>query len=227
MHLSVDPWWECATVLAFGRTDDGLPRAQFAVLDEDPRIRFILDAPSRGPVIGFDAHAPHEIDVAALDSLQVWDGPRFHVPALGLTGASVGEVLLSIRARFAEGEPTADALHFHLAIGTAAEEGEAFTDFASVLAQWRLAIEAGNMKALFGLGYTLVEAGRPREAYDSLRRYTELTPRNAWAWCWLGKACHAMGETAEARAALRRAIACERAGSCETDARTLLEQLGG
>ena len=89
----------------------------------------------------------------------------------------------------------------------------------------RLALEAGEMKALFGLGYTLVEAGRPREAYDALRRYTELTPHNAWAWCWLGKACLAMGERAEATNAFRKAVACERAGSFDTDASALLAEL--
>jgi len=37
--------------------------------------------------------------------------------------------------------------------------------------------------------------GRAREGYDALRRYTELTPHNAWAWCWLGRACAVMGTT--------------------------------
>jgi tetratricopeptide (TPR) repeat protein len=81
------------------------------------------------------------------------------------------------------------------------------------------------MKALFGLGYTLVEAGRPDEAYDALRRYTELTPSNAWAWFWLGRACVDMGAADEARSAFERALACEEEGSFETDAREYLEEL--
>jgi tetratricopeptide (TPR) repeat protein len=222
-HLTVDPAWGHVTAIAFGRVDDGLPRAQCPVLDEDERIAFLLDAPGSGPLIGFTARDPHAIDVAALTSEAVWDGPRFDVPALALTQASVGEILAAVQARFEEDEPTADALHFHCALEAA---GADEPDLPAALGHWRLALEAGDMKALFGLGCLLVDLGRPREAYDLLRRYSELTPHNAWAWCWLGRACAARGETAEARAAFRRALACEREGF-ETDASDLLEGLPG
>lgn len=226
LHLTVDPWWDVVTAIAFGRVDDGLPSEQMAALEEDSRISFYLDSPGSGPVIGFSAREVWEIDVAELESGEIWDGPRFAVPTLALVHASVGEILLAVRGRFAENEPTADAMHFHLAIGSAADEGEELTDYNEVIAEWRLALEAGDIKALFGLGYTLVEAGRPREAYGLLRRYTELTPCNAWAWCWLGKACAALGQTGEARAAYERAVACEREGSFETDAAEFLTELG-
>lgn len=183
LHLTVDPWWDVVTAIAFGRTDDGLPSEQTAALEEDPRICFLLDTPGAEPVIGFRVRELWELDIAALDSPEIWEGPRFDVPNLALVDASVGEILLAIRGRFADNEPTADAMHFHLAIGSAADEGEELTDYDEVIAEWRLALEAGDMKALFGLGYTLVAAGRPREAYGLLRRYTELTPHNAWAWC--------------------------------------------
>jgi Flp pilus assembly protein TadD len=56
------------------------------------------------------------------------------------------------------------------------------------------------MRALYGLGYTLVEAGRPSE--DLRRAATpKLTPYNAWAWCWLGRACAELGGRDEARIA--------------------------
>ena len=225
LHLTVDPWWNLVTAIAYGRVDDGLPSEQMAALEEDERIRFYLDAPASGPVIGFSVRELWELDIAELESPEIWDGPRFDVPTLALVSASVGEILLAIRGRFADGEPTADAMHFHSAIGTAAEDGEEITEFGPVIDQWRLALEAGDMKALFGLGYTLVAAGRPREAYGLLRRYPELTPCNAWAWCWLGRACAAFGETREARGAYERAMACEREGSFETDAAEFLAQL--
>jgi len=222
LHLTVDPYWDSLTAIAFGRVDDGLPPSQCPVLEEDERIALILDRPRGGPVIGFRVAEPHAVDVLALESEEVWSGPRFDVPALGLVAVSVGEVLLAVQARYREDEPTADALHFHAAIAAGGE------DPRNVLQEegnFRLALEAGDMKALFGLGYTLVEAGRPREAYDALRRYTELTPFNAWAWFWLGRACIDMGAEGEARSAFERALACEEEGSFETDAREYLEEL--
>ena len=45
----------------------------------------------------------------------------------------------------------------------------------------------------FGLGYTLYDLGRHREAYSHLRRYTELAPHNSWAWLWLGRAAARRG----------------------------------
>ena len=226
LHLSVDPWWDLLTALAYGRTDDGLPAEQVVVPDEEPRIRIVLDAPGSSVAIGFNVSEPHEIDVGSLGASELWSGPRFDVPSLAITGASVAEVLLAVQRRFVPGEPTADAIHFHGALGSAVEDGDdAPTSFETLIEQWRLALEAGEMKALFGLGYTLVEAGRPRDAYDVLRRYTELTPHNAWAWCWLGRACVDLGEDVEARQAFERAVACERAGSFETDAATLLADL--
>ena len=219
LHLSVDPWWDLVSGLAFGRVDDGVPSEQLVPLEEEARIVFVLDRPGEGPVIGFRVSDPGEIDVAGLESAAVWDGPRFDVPTLGLVGASVGEILLAVRARFGEDEPTAGAMHFHMAIGSEDE------DYDTLIARWRLALEAGEMKAMFALGYTLVSAGRPREAYDLLRRYTELTPHNAWAWCWLGRACSAMGDVREARAAFERAMECELEGSFETDADELLAEL--
>ena len=226
LHLSVDPWWDVVSAIAFGRVADGLPSDQLVALEEEPRIEFVLDQPGAGPVIGFAARQPEQIDVVMLSAPAVWEAPRFDVPALGLTAASVGEILLAVRVRFAEGEPTAGAMHFHTAIGTVSLDGEPISDFHTAIAQWRLALEAGETAAMFGLGYTLVEAGRPREAYDFLRRYTELTPHNAWAWCWLGQACFASGDLAEARAAFERALACEAEGSFETDAGERLARLG-
>ena len=222
LHLSVDPYWDLLTAIAFGRVDDGLPPAQCPLLEENERIQFLIDGPDAGPVIGFRVAEPHEVDVLALESEEVWWGPRFDLPALGLVGVSVGEILLAVQARYREDEPTADALYFHAAIAARDEDGK---DLIGAESNFRLALESGDMKALFGLGYTLVEAGRPREAYDALRRYTELTPFNAWAWFWLGCACVDMGAVGEARSAFERALAREEEGSFETDAREYLEQL--
>jgi tetratricopeptide (TPR) repeat protein len=224
LHLSVDPSWNLVTLIAFGRTDDGLPREQYVPLAEDDRVAFVLDAPGRGPVIGVRVAEAAEVDVAALESEELWAGPRFHVPALGLPRATAGELLLAVRARYGREQATADAAHFHMAIDAAADERPTPTGF-TVVDYFRFALEAGDMKAMYGLGYSLVEAGRLQEGYDALRRYTELTPHNAWAWCWLGRACAELGATSEARAAYERAMALEEQGSFETDASRYLEEL--
>ena len=221
LHLTVDPWWELASAIAYGRVDDGLPPRQFVATD-DERLAFVLHEPGRGPVIGFVARDPHEIDVAELTTEALWDGPRFDVPALTLTRASTAEILLAIQHRFGPNDATADAVHFHQAMAFKSDSPE---DLDAAAVRWRRALEAGQMKALFGLGYTLVEAGRARDAYDALRRYTELTPENAWAWCWLGRACMELGEREEAAIAFRTAIERERGEEFATDASELLEEL--
>jgi hypothetical protein len=218
LHLSLDPWWDLLTVLAFGACDDGLPEERTVRSAEDERLEFLL-AGTGGPVIGFRVKDPWALDPLTLTSEEVWDGPRFHVPALGLTRAGVGEILLAVRGRYAPGEATYDAISFHAAIQTDDRE-EAATAF-------KCALEAGDMKAMFGLGYTLVELGRAVEGYQHLRRYTELVPHNAWAWCWLGMAAEACGDVDEARGAYRRTLAVETAADdFETDATDRLHALG-
>ena len=215
MCLSVDPWWSLLTCLAFGHCDDGIGDERHAALEEDERIVLLLD--EEGASIGFLAIDYAEIDPETLTSADVWDeGPRFDVPALGLTSASIGEILLAVRARYDEEEGTIAAVHFHLGINSEGEEAAH---------HFQCAVEAGEMKAHFALGYTLVELGRPQVAYSHLRRYTELVPLNSWAWCWLGRACAEMGEIAEARAAYLRAVDLEDDGSFATDAAQRLDAL--
>jgi predicted Zn-dependent protease len=91
---------------------------------------------------------------------------------------------------------------------------------------FKLAIEAGDLKGHYGAGCVLLDAGRAREAAEQLAIYTRLTPHNAWAWCWFGKAQAALGETAAARASYERALEAEAAGSFQTDAAERLERLG-
>ena len=91
---------------------------------------------------------------------------------------------------------------------------------------WRACLAAGDPKAHFGLGYTLCDLGRPREAYGHLLEYTRILPRNGWAWTWLGQACEGIGETRQAARCYRRAIRLERpTQGPETDAAERLERL--
>lgn len=216
LHLTVDPWWDTLHCLAFGTVSDGLTEGQRLIADSGELI-FVVEDLEAGPVLGFEILGLSEFELPDEDP-EVWDGPRFEVPRLGLVDASAGEILLAVRAQFGD-DPTADAVHFHHAIAAASPE--------DAIAHWELALDAGNMCAHFGLGYTLVEVGRPDRGYAHLRRYTELAPANSWAWCWLGRCCEALGRNSEAICAYERAIAVEELCGLETDSAERLEQLRG
>ncbi len=106
-HLSLDPTWDTLTVIEYGAVWDGQPPELTRGLSEDDRIGFLLREPG-GPVIGFMVEEPHDIEVEELDAPELWDGPRFGVPVLGLRAASVGEIPLAIQGRFGPEEFTTD-----------------------------------------------------------------------------------------------------------------------
>jgi hypothetical protein len=217
-HLSVDPALALLEVVACGQVWDGQPADHVLTSPESDAIGFLLDR-AKGTVVGFGVRAPHALDVFALEGADVWEGPRFDVPALALRAACVGDVVLAVQARFDVDEPTIDVVHFAEAARLEAK------DTRAALGHWRVCLEAGGMRAHYGLGCALVEAGRPRQGYDHLRFYTELTPYNAWAWCWLGRAALAMGEREEGVIHLRRAMHHEADCGYDTIAGALLEEL--
>jgi tetratricopeptide (TPR) repeat protein len=90
---------------------------------------------------------------------------------------------------------------------------------------WRDCLQTGDVMAHYGLGYTLYEQGDFRAAYTHCRAYAEIVPSNAWAWCWVGKAAHALGEIADAEDAYGRALKAERAEGDDTEAAELLDAL--
>jgi tetratricopeptide (TPR) repeat protein len=163
-------------------------------------------------------HGFSRVDLDELGPAAFGD-PRFTVPVLGLDRATLGEVVLAARARFELS--TADVCFFTLALSAAEDDG----DLEAAAGHWLSCVEAGDMRGHFGLGYTLYDLGRHREAYGHLRRYTELAPHNSWSWLWLGRAAEAIGELDEARTAYRRAIRREREGSFRTDAPERLRDL--
>ena len=195
--------------LEYGRVCDGHPSEQFRPVGE--RFAWMLDRPSGRRIVGFCVGALREFDPEAHRAL--WRGPRFDAPLFGLTRATAGEIILATRAALLD-EPTTNRCYFADAV---ANEGD------EALTMWRQCLECGDQMAHYGLGYTLLALDRPREAYGHLRFYTELSPANAWAWCFLGRACEAIGETAEARAAYERAVELGE----DTDATDRLTELEG
>ena len=213
--LSLHPWQELLEIVEFGTVWDGQPADQVRVLEDDERISFLFDG-ERSVAVAIDQ--PFDIDPATIPA--IWGEPRFVVPALGPEELSLGEILLLVQARYSRDEPTNDALHFHSALGAQNDDPQL------ALSMFKLAIEAGDLKGHYGAGYVLLGQGMAREAAEHLGIYTRLTPHNAWAWCWLGKAQAALGEAAAARVSYERAIEAEQAGGFETDAADLLERLG-
>ena len=213
LFLSHGPDSNWLVAVEFGAVLDGRADEEYIPIDEH---RAYARRDIDGPVIGFVINRLAGFEPE--EHPELFEGHRFDVPLLGLERASLNEIVLSTRATLGP-LPTADVMYFDEAVNAQGTDDAADA--------WRACLAAGNLKAHFGLGYTLWELARFHEAYRHLRHYTELAPRNSWAWCWFGKACTSLGEVSEARAALKRALELEAAGSFETDARELLRGLVG
>ena len=214
IHRDPDADWLAA--YEYGVVEDGQPQRNWHVISEHCRL---LHSEPGGRLLGFDTRAFSELDSATLDAEGLFDRPRFDVPALGLRGASIGEICLAARS-FLGDEPSLDIAYFRTAVAAGARD-----ELEQAEESWRLCLEAGGMEAHFGLGYTLLDLGRPHDAYRHLRFYTELTPSNAWGWCYRGRAAEAIGEPAEARGCYERAVALEPVCDLETDAAERLDTL--
>lgn len=196
LHLSLDPRFDVLEALAFGTVHDGQPPALLRAARAGLALHYVLSAQPRR-TMGFVVREPWACDPHAEPAL--FAGPRFAVPVLGLDAATPGEVLLAVHGRFSPGEPTNDALCLQAGVALAGSDPDAALDHL------RLALEAGQLKALFAMGCLLLEHGRAPEAYERLRRYAEIAPWNGWAWHRLARACEELGLREEARAAARRA----------------------
>lgn len=191
-------------------------------MDEPFEGLFLYRRGPDGPIFGFgvqDAFAWDVMGNSQDPSGVIWgDDLRFDVPTLALEVASIGEIVLAAQATIRGSTP--DVVFFDLAVQANEEEEPEEAE-----GLWRTCLEAGNMRAHFGLGYTLVELGRAREAFGHLVMYTRLTPRNSWAWHWRGQAAEALGDLAEAKGCYRRAVRAEEEGSYETDASERLARI--
>ncbi len=212
LYINRDPGIDWLIALEFGRVLDGQPADHLLPVDED--AAYVLDGPG-GTVIGFAVGELCEYDPDAPGREELWRGPRFDVPLFGLRDVHAGEVILGTQATLFD-KPTVNRVFFATAIDTEGDE---------CVCQWRMCLESGDAMAHFGLGYTLLDHDRPREAYGHLRAYVAVAPFNTWAWCWLGRAALAIDEPTEARDAFRRAVALELTGGDETDAAELLTDL--
>lgn len=214
LRVSWDPlFFQQASAVVFGTVADEWHGERYRA--EPSGLDFLAD--EEETIVGFQLGLD-EWDPDAEDE-DVYGGPRFWVPALGLQQATAGEILLAAEARWGWEDSSVDAWLFSQAIEAKASSLELAADL------WTQVIDTGDLKGVFGLGYTLYDLGRFREAHAHLRHYTELCPQNSWAWCWYGKSLAAIGEPSAAAEAYLRAIELEHDGGMETDAPELLEEL--
>lgn len=212
VYISRDADQDFLTALPLGRVSDGQPDDHYLYVGD--AFRWCLDGPA-GDIIGFEIVTLRDFDADEPQYAELWQPPRFDAPLLALTRATAAEIAIAAQTRYRD-ESTLNRIYFDRAVGSSG---------AAAVDEWGLCLECGDSMAHFALGYTLLDLGRSVEAYKHLRHYTEMVPTNAWAWCWLGKACVALGATGEARRAYRRAVALEEGGGFETDAPQLLEEL--
>lgn len=212
--ISRDVGYDYFSAIEFGSVDDGQPAGAWRVIEEQVGFLFEKDRCIGFRVEGFSAFDPN---LAAFEAL--WAGPRFDVPQLGLRDVAAGDICVAGFVVYAD-EPTLNRCYFGQAVAAGGEDKHA--EAANL---WRCCLEAGDAMAHYGLGYALYDLEDFRGAYRHLRAYTEVTPSNAWAWSWLGRACIALGEHDEARTVLETAMKLEAGGGDQTDAPELLERL--
>lgn len=198
--------------LEFGRVDDAQPPENWRGVSE--RFGFLCEKPG-GREVGFKILEFSRFNPETSDLEELWDGPRFDAPVLGLTGSTAGEITLAARKLFGN-TSTINRIYFNSASGSKPAEA---------LPLWIACLQTGDFMAHFGLGCTLYDLGRYTEAYRHLRFYAEIAPQGSWNHRWYGVAAREVGETEEARKAFQRAIELEAEGDLETDARELLAAL--
>jgi hypothetical protein len=211
LYLSYDHELDWLMTYEFGRVDDYHPGDAWREVSES--FGFMLDEPD-GREVGFKVLGFSEFDPEDPEVAEIWSGSRFAVPALGMRDASAGEVVTAA-IPFLSGESTVNRRLFQQARDARGRES---------VRLWRDCLQSGDPMAHYGLGYTLFGLARHHEAYRHLRAYTEIVPANPWAWCWRGRACHALGDSSEARSCYERATELER-GDHPTNAAELLEML--
>jgi len=211
LYLSQEPGLDLLSAVEFGRVDDAQPAERWIGVGAGGKVGLLHQAPG-GRCVGFVVTDASAYDPDDPVNAELWERPRFDVPALGLTDVPPNAVIVATWALYGRGVRTVNRELFSDAINADGEQA---------LECWLLCLQAGDSMAHYALGYTLLELGRLPEAYRHLRHYTEIAPGSAWSWCFYGRAAAAVGESESARVAFETAVAMDADG--ETDARELLD----
>jgi tetratricopeptide (TPR) repeat protein len=212
LFISYIPDRDHFIAVEYGRAPEGLAPDDWQPVGES--AAFLRDGAS-GPFVGFGVNHFYAVDLDDPAYAPLWGTARFAAPLLGLNDASAAEIILAART-FLGGRRTINRRLFDAAVDAQSR------DRIWSLQLWLDCLKSGDAMAHFGVGYTLYDLGRFREAYCHLRHYTELAPGNPWNWRWYGVAAEAIGEAEEAALAYERAIDL---GDTETDADSLLQAL--
>ena len=108
LFISRDPDHDLLSAIEFGRVCDGQPPDAGTRCDDGfawfvpPRLR----RPRGFMILGFN-----EFDPFDLDASEIWGGPRFSAPTLGLFDVPAGEIVIAAKAHLGD-EPTINRAYF-------------------------------------------------------------------------------------------------------------------
>ncbi len=213
LYLSLEPGLDRLAALEFGCIDDAQPGDRWMGVGAEDTVGLLHDAPG-GRCVGFIVQDASEYDPDDPENAELWEGPRFDVPALGLTDVAPNAVVVAAWALYGREARTINRELFSYAIDA---------DGAQALQRWLRCLQSGDSMAHYALGYTLLELGRLPEAHRHLRHYVEIAPGEPWPWCYYGRAAAAIGEDVSARAAYVTAVDLD--PDQDTHARELLAAL--
>lgn len=216
LYLSRDAHYDYLSALESGRVDDGQAPDQWLEVAED--FHFLLDSPD-GRIVGFRIDDFSEWLPLDEAEEEIKEAGRFDAPLLVLRGAGALRIAREAAKFFGE-ENSINRDYFDRATECGAND-----EYEQELYWWRCCLQAGDPMAHFGLGYTLCDLGRHREALPHLRHYARIASHGPWNWVWLGRCQSALGRFEQARGSYRKAIALSEAGAEETEAPELLAEL--
>ena len=216
LYLSRDAHYEYLTAIEWGRVEDGQAPDQWLEVSED--FSFLLDSPE-GRIIGFRIEGLLRWEPLEEEEQAIKAAGRFDAPVLGLRNAGALRIAADA-ARFFGEDNSINRDFFDRATECGAND-----EYEQELYWWRCCLQAGDAMAHFGIGYTLCDLGRYREALPYLRHYARIASHGPWSWVWLGRCQSGLGRFEQARDSYAKATALSEAGADKTDAPELLAEL--
>ena len=120
LFLSYDEHLDWLTLIEFGQVENAQPRDHWREVNES--FGYLLRQPG-GPEIGFKILGFSEFDPEDAEVSEIWEGPGFDVPTLGLRNSTAGEIVLAAHP-FLGGCSTINRLYFNRAMQTEGVEAQ-------------------------------------------------------------------------------------------------------
>ena len=116
LNISRDVDYDYLSALEYGRVVDGQLGDAWRVLEDQVGLLY-----ERERCLGFHVNDFSDLDPEADGFEELWTGPRFDVPQLGLAKASAGEVCVAAKAQYAD-TPTLNRRYFDSAVAAGSED---------------------------------------------------------------------------------------------------------